>query len=524
MQRNHPFRSPWRLLAAAIVPVLLLPLAACGGDDASAKSQGNSQPVRGGSATLLTHTDAATLDPVDARVTPAWGGNVLPVVYDQLIWVEDDGTVVPRLAMSVTSSHGKVWQIELREGVKFSDGTPFDAEAVKFNWERLLDPANASPNAGAAAAIDTIEVTDPHTLRVTLKAANRQWHRYLMYGLGLIGSPTAIKELGDKFDTQPVGAGPFVLKEMIAGDHLTFERNPDYWDAPKPYLDELVVRPVPDSQQRYDTFQAGEGDFVTTGAPVPYTAELQSKGYSVEVPPLIGGIGLILNGARPPFDDARVRRAFLLATDVEDFAQKGTMGAAEPIDSLFPKESPLYSGITRPEVDLAEAQKLIDEYVAEKGGPVKVEFSVSELIKSWAEVFQQQWSALDNVEVEVNVAIGTEASRRLIAGEYDVTTNAVQGNDPEPAFYDNFASGSLSNRSKFSDPAVDAALEKGRAAESDEERKVAYAVVEQAIWDQVPWIPLVRAGVSYAAGKDIHDFQIVADGYIRFADLWKDQG
>src|SRR5262245_33280783 len=160
--------SPWRLLAAAVP--LLLALSACGSDGEPASASGNGEPVSGGSATLLTHTDAITLDPVDARLPPAWGGNVMPAVFDQLIWVADDGSVVPRLATAVTTKDGKVWDVELREGVTFSDGTPFDAEAVKFNWDRLRDPANASPNAGDAASIDTIEVVDAHKLRVTLNA------------------------------------------------------------------------------------------------------------------------------------------------------------------------------------------------------------------------------------------------------------------------------------------------------------------------------------------------------------------
>jgi peptide/nickel transport system substrate-binding protein len=521
MRRSSPSRCTRRSIAAIVVSALLLSATACGGDGGSASAAGDGKPVAGGSAVYINHTDALTLDPIDARLSPAHGGNVLPPVYDQLIWIDDDGTVVPRLATSVTSGDGKVWKIKLREGVKFSDGTGFDAEAVRFNWERFLDSANAAPNAGVAQSIDTIKVLDPLSLEVTLKETNRQWHAGLVSGLGFIGSPTAIQKLGDDFDKKPVGAGPFLLTELVSGDHITFKRNPNYWDAPRPYLDELVVRPVADPQQRFDTFLSGQGDFVSTGNPVPYTAQLRSEGYSVEEPQLLGGIGLVLNNGRAPFDDVRVRRAFLLATNVDDFVQKGTMGAAEPIKSLFPESSPLYTGIARPATNIAEAQKLIDAYVAEKGGPVTVNFSVSEAIRTWAEVFQQQWSALNNVKVNVDVAVGTEASRRLVAGEYDVTTNALMGKDPEPDFYDLLYSTSAYNRSKFSDPGVDSALVKGRGSDSVEERKAAYAMVEQRIWEQVPYIFLVRAGTSFSADKDIQNFHTVDEGYIRFADLWK---
>ncbi|WP_238015206.1 ABC transporter substrate-binding protein [Dactylosporangium sp. AC04546] len=516
-------RRPRQLLAAALA-LALLPLAACGDGGGSGSTQGNGQPVMGGSATYINHTESLSLDPIDARIEPNQGGNVLPPLYDHLIWIKEDGSIVPRLATSVTTSDGKQWQIKLREGVTFSDGTQFDAAAVKFNWERLRDPATAAPNAGAAAAIDTTEVVDPLTLRVTLKKPNRQWHRYLTAsGLTFIGSPTAIAAAGKQFGSKPVGAGPFVLAERVQGDHMTFKRNPKYWDAPRPYLDELVIRPVPVAQQRFDSFEAGEGDFVSTGNPVPQTADLRSKGYSVVEPQLIGGIGLVLNNARAPFDDVRVRQALLLATDVKDFVDKGTGGSGDAITTLFPKGAPLGADISRPAVDRAKAQSLIDAYVAEKGGPVKIEFSVAEAIKSWAEVFQQQWAALKNVEVKITVSLGPEASRRLLAGQYDVTTNAVIGDDPEPDFYDLFYSSSSLNRSKFKDPAVDAALEEGRSADSIERRKAAYGIVERAVWDQVPYIFLVRAGAAYTAGKNIKNFQVVGEGYIRFADLWKEK-
>jgi peptide/nickel transport system substrate-binding protein len=520
MFRKLAGRRGWRVLAAVIL--MALPLAACGGGSGSAGGQGNGQPVRGGSATYLNHVELTSLDPVDTRLTPGLGGNVLPPLYDHLIWFEPDGKVVPRLAKSVATSDGKLWEFKLREGVKFSDGTPFDADAVKFNWERLRKPG--VPNGAVAAAIQTIEVVDPLTLRVTLKARNRQWHQYLMSGLGFIGSPTAMQKLGDKkFATQAVGAGPFVLTEFVAGDHVKFARNPNYWDAPKPHLDELIVRTVPNAQQRYDSFEAGEADFVSTGAPVPQTAELQAQGYPVQVPQMIGGIGLILNNARAPLDDVRVRRALLLATNVDDFAKKGTGGSAEPIRSLFAQESPLNSGITRPAVDLAKAQALIDEYVAEKGGPVRITISVAEAIRTWAEVFQQQWAALKNVKVEVSVALGSEAIRRRTAGEFDVTTDSIIGTDPEPDFYDRLRSGSSFNYSRFNDPEVDKALDVGRSAESIEQRKAAYAIVERAIWEQAPYIFTVRSGASYAASKDIKNFQTFDEGFIKFAELWKEQ-
>src|SRR5262249_27849209 len=131
-------------------------------------------------------------------------------LYDYLVGVNSKTfEVEPRIAQSITgSSDSKTWTIKIRPDVKFSDGTAYDAEAVKFNWERMGDPANKSPMASAAQTIASMEVTDPLTLVVTLKAVNAQFPRLVATRLGLIGSPTAIKADPTGFGTKPVGAGP----------------------------------------------------------------------------------------------------------------------------------------------------------------------------------------------------------------------------------------------------------------------------------------------------------------------------
>ena len=159
----------------------------------------------------------------------------------------------------MTTTDGKVWTLKLRAGVKFSDGTSYDAAAVKFNWERHADPANASMYASTAQAL-TSEVVDPLTLKVTLSAVNGQFPRILSIQLNYIGSPTAIRAAGSQaaYNTKPVGAGPFMLKEWVRDSQMTFVRNPSYWNAPRPYVDTLVLKSVIPEDQRLNSFKAGE--------------------------------------------------------------------------------------------------------------------------------------------------------------------------------------------------------------------------------------------------------------------------
>jgi len=529
-----------RALALGLIAAVATLAAACGDDSDEAGSGSTAPPasadsatdattaptqdapVSGGTVTWLNHTEPASLDPAKARGLAAFDGNLLAPVYDQLVWIAPDGSIEPRLATSVTTDDGTVWSITLREGVTFSDGTPFDAAAVKFNWDRIADPANASPNHGAAATIESAEIMDSLTLKVTLTSPNGQWARYLQAGLGFIASPTAVQASGDEFGRKPVGAGPFTLKEWLPDDHFTFVRNPNYWDAPKPYLDEIVVRPIRDPQQRYSSFVAGEGDFVFYSGSAQQVGELERAGYEVAIPQLSGGIGFVFNTSKPPLDDVRMRQALAYATDLDDFVAKATGGAAEPVKTLFQESSPFYNpDLTQPVNDLAKAQALVDAYIAEHGGPVKINMPVSESIKLYGEVLQQQWSRLDGVEVSVEPIVGAEAQRRQLAGEFDTTTSAVNGIDPEPLFYDYLHSGSSINFGRFASPAVDEALDAGRSSLSVDERKAAYDSLQEALWTEVPYVFLIQAEYATAVGDNIEGYTVVDEGYANFADIWK---
>src|SRR5262249_12531733 len=141
------------------------------------------------------------------------------------------GQVDPGTAESLTSSDGVTWNLKLRSGIKFTDGTNYDAAAVKFNWDRHADPANRSPQLGNVTAM-TYYVTDPLTLKLALKQQNNQLPRLLARALGYIGSPKALTDRGTGFMANPVGAGPFMLKDWTRDSQMTLVRNPSYWNRP----------------------------------------------------------------------------------------------------------------------------------------------------------------------------------------------------------------------------------------------------------------------------------------------------
>src|SRR5207302_1414577 len=148
------------------------------------------------------------------------------------------GNVKPGLASSWTTPDPSTYVFQLRPGVKFHDGTELTAEAVKFNLERILDPATRSLNRSQLLGIKAIEVVDGTTIKISLAAPEAPLLAALADAPGMISSPTAIQKWGPEYGLHPVGTGPFVFVEQVKGAQVKVRRNPDYWEAGKPYLDE----------------------------------------------------------------------------------------------------------------------------------------------------------------------------------------------------------------------------------------------------------------------------------------------
>lgn len=494
-------------------------------EGAGATVAAGGEPVAGGTLTYYIGSDVPGMDNTVGPPSLAVTTNThFLLVYDQLVRVDVEGNVEGRLAESVTGSADSVdWTVTLRPGLQFSDGTAFDAEALVWNWERFADPETGGRCIGDAGQLASFEAVDEVTVEVVLKEANSQFPRLLMACLGTIGSPTAIEELGEAFNEAPVGAGPFVLDEWVRGDHSTFVRNPLYWDAPRPYLDEIVVRNVSDQQQRYDAFRAEPGGAAFMAAVVSnHAADLEAEGYEVMQGSPIGGVSIGMNMTRPPFDDVRVRQAFRYALDPVDINNKAARGYGIPALTVFPEDNPFYddSG-TFAFNDLAKGQELIDAYVAEHG-PIEVDFAVAQVIKPHGDAVTQQLSRLEGVTINEQILDGAVTQEKLRTRDFDMIWASGSGIDPEPQLYNAFHTGAQSNFG-YSNPEMDAALELGRSSSDLETRREAYVTMAQLWAEEVPSIPIYRSVTRQAVSKDVRGFEVYDLGYIDFPNLWIDE-
>ena len=488
-----------KLLGALLSVLVFAFVAACGGD--SGNTGGNSAedegtPVAGGSAIVLQSGEPRSLDP--AALSNTWShqatlGNAL---YGALVTnnIETFAIEYKMVTDFSTTDNGATFNLVLRPGLTFTDGTPFDAEAVKFNWDRLKDPALASTSIRQAVQVASTEVVDPTTLKVTMAAPNPHFPESVVAGaLNWIASPTALQKGTQAYDEAPAGAGPFTVVNWTRQDSIELAKNPNYYDAPKPYLDKMTIRTVADSNQRYNAIITGAADLAseTNLASINKT---DAAGMNSQIVPTGGGQYMGMNQRIAPFDDVRARRAIALATDVAGLNTVVYNGENEIPETLFPEGSPFYENISLQETNKAEAQKLLDELAAE-GKPVSFTFLSYPTTESkvLAEGLQTQLSTFKNLEIKVEVADFAALTSRAAKRDFQMLISSAIIQDPDFPLWSAFHSKSAGNFVGVNDAQLDAALDAGRLATSDADRAAAYKTVQERLVTVVPGIWYTKA-------------------------------
>jgi peptide/nickel transport system substrate-binding protein len=481
-------------------------------------------PVDGGTLTFVHQTDPRLLDPIAmTSVTEASGLSLWFNAFGGLLIFQPDGTVEPFLAEDLTSADGgTTWVLKLRPGLQFSDGTALDAEAVKFNWDRLADPANAAPQAANLANVQSYVVTDPQTITITLKTVNTNFPNLVAgSALSYIGSPTAIAALGQDFGNQPVGAGPFVLQEWIRSDHSTWNKSPSFFAADEVHLDSVVVRPVADETQKMNAFTTGAADVVWTGQ-VSTVEALEAAGGTTDSFPLTGGIGIMFNVARPPFDDPAVRTAFVQAMNRDGLTEAYTGKANELGSGFLSPESQYFNPDAQyPAYDLDAAQAAIDAYTA-ANGPIELSMlhvAGAPSVQNLVTVLQSQLQELDGVSISLNPVDLAAQAGVWRSGDWDITFNGSSSVVFDPGMYNLLHTGGSFNFSGYSNAAVDAALDRARTTSDPDEAKAAYDEVQQALTEDAYLPPFVFSNYRLVSSEKVH-LESFGDGTPRTDLTW----
>jgi peptide/nickel transport system substrate-binding protein len=299
-------------------------------------------PKRGGTLTVVHGVDISHFD-----VQSAPGYEVIWInmnIHNSLLTLDKDLNPAPDLAERWEASpDGLAYTFYLHKGVKFHDGTDFDAEAVRWNFEHMMDPKTRSAVRVFYTDVQAVEALDRHTVRFVLKEPNYLFPLIVAgyrYGF-VVSSPTAFKTMSEQeYRMKPVGTGPFKLLEWVPNDHITLVRNEHYWKKDLPYLDKVIFKVLPDPMTQVSALKAGEVDLLNSVSPELVRVLERDRNITVlsgvETTPMVAQLQV----STPPFDDLRVRKAIgCYGIDRQEIAEKALLGLTRPWVSMAPPDT-----------------------------------------------------------------------------------------------------------------------------------------------------------------------------------------
>ncbi len=534
MKRNPRTRH---LLAGLGLAVLMVGLVTP--SSATATAPAAKKPVAGGTLTIAAQREVPTYDPVKGTVGAQSTGadRTMFVLGTLLKYNSYTGAVIPGMALGISSTDAQTWTLKLRPDVKFTDGTPYDADAVIFNINRFKDPANASPAIAQFSALASMTAPDPLTVVFKLSAPNGSFPRVLTDIGGAVGSPTQIKA-DRNWGAKPIGAGPFMLESWVRDQQATFVRNPNYWDKPRPYIDKIVYRIIPDATSIAQSLKAGDIDTITTGNVVALkVAQDDPKNFRAWDPDVANGsIGLACNQAVAPCNDVRYREALSLAFSPDlakqvflptvQFATKGL------VCPPYGKADPECNKAIKVKYDVKKASKLVQQVKAD-GINTDLEFFFNlDGVggAGFGEWVQQQ---LAKVGINVKVLPGPQAeliTRTTAHNFQSIVVYNPTALDMNGRYYNDWHSvgGTSGGRdtANLNNAQLDVALEKGRNSLKLTDRIEGMQEAQHIIQKDflVQWIYPFVAGNVYAKKVNLPDY-VSPNAYLaRWDEAWLSKG
>lgn len=443
------------------------------------------------------------------------------LILEPLFRRDKSGNLIPILGLSTTpSADERTWDIRLRQGVFFHDGTPFNADAVIHHWTRILDPEYKFRGRRLLKPIRRVEKIDDYTIRFHLE---HPWPAFIniisneLALLAFIPSPKAVDE--ETHHRKPVGTGPFKYNEWRGGDHFIVLKNHQYWQKGKPLLDKVVFRTIPDHQARYASLVSGQldlvildrGNLVQKAKDDPSIDTFKVEGNGAEI--------ILINTGKPPLDDIRVRLALALANN-QKLHVKMVYGNLVPIihhpfGEQFTCDDDGYL-----DYDPEKAKELIVEY----GQPVEIEclHSNTSRGRQIGELMQQLYK-----KIGVNLKpIGLSAPphiRKVIAGNFHLATWRIPpSGDHGPRLYNSFYSQSPMNVTGYSTPAMDRLLEMQRIETDPTKREDVLCDIIKQLNKDVPFLYRGGRGFHIAARKKLRDMMETPGFNMDLASAWID--
>ena len=469
--------------------------------------------------------DPDVLDPTLARTYV--GRIVFASLCDKLFEINDKLELVPQLALGhETSADGKTVTIKLRPGVTFHDGEAMDAEAVKFSLERHLTMPSSFRKA-EIASIEKIEVVDQTTVKLSLKNPFSPLIAQLADRAGMMVSPKAAKESGDRFGLKPVCAGPFKFVERVQQDRIVLERFANYWNKENVFIDRVVFRPITESTVRLANLKSGALDLIERALATDIKEIKADPKLRLATQIEMGYQGITLNiansdvGKNGPFGkDPRIQQALDASIDRDALNEVVYNGEAMPGNQwVSPKNAYYQEKYPVPKRDVAKAKQLLKD--AGVALPVVIDFLVPNGpdTRQLAEVVQSM-AAEAGFDIKIRVTEFATSLNEAEAGRYHAYVLAWSGRvDPDGNIYSFMTCTGPNNYGKYCTPEMDAALSAARAASTLAERKAAYATVAAKELAEGGLLYLYHRPVIIAHTAKLDGYKQLPDGLVRLTGV-----
>lgn len=492
--------QPVRIGAVALT-VALLATVSLSAAPASARTTHRAAP----SGVLKVGLDVAnvTLDPALSHAVE--DAQVENQMFNGLTSLTPQERVEPNLATHWNeSSNGLVYTLFLRHGVTFSDGTPFNAAAVVFNLDRVLNPATASPRASLLGPVKGVSAVNNYEVRVTMKSPYGPFLEGLAQAPGQMSSPAAVQKWGTSYGQHPVGTGPYMLQKWVPGGDVTLVANPHFWAKGLPKMAQIVFIPIPNSQSMATALNTGEIDIADTVDPA-VIANVRTAVATVVAKPSLGFFMLNINQKQAPLNNVWARRAIAYALSRSVINKVVFNGTATPAFSEFSPSTWAYDkSLSMPESD-ALARAALKKAGDPKGFSLTLQVQNQPNFITFGQVLQ---SELAKVGIQLTIQTLDQATylTNLNSGNYQLDYVDDSGPiDPDGDFIFNVGSVNIL-KNGFNDPAVNSLMNLGRTVSNHGRRRNIYQQVAKDMLEQVPYIFLESPAITTGLSHRVHGF------------------
>jgi peptide/nickel transport system substrate-binding protein len=470
-------------------------------------------PIPGGTLRIAAQRDLSTLNPFMRTIS--FDHNLRTLIYESLV-VEADYKVEPGLAASwEISKDGKEYVFHLRRGVVFHDGKPMTSEDVHWSLDHARNPKSRAFGRASLPEIQAIETPEPLVIRIRLKDPFAPFLAILtsiQQSFPVVSNGSL--QPGEQPKAFPAGTGPYRFDQWQAGSRITLKKNPGYWQKGIPYTDTLVFHYLPEEEVRFAALRSGDVD-VAERVPSQHVDAIQKgkyKGLNVSFAEGASMKGLVFNTAVAPFHDVRVRQAFAYAIDKKEVIRAAYWGLGIPVNQKTHPGSPWHFDVPDRNRDVEKARSLLQQ--AGHASGLKVKTLVYQGTEQDAQIVQKQ---LRDIGVEIDLQVMTLASylEAIQSGNYVFGTFGGDSHmDPDANYYVDFHTERVRNRNMpgYSNPKVDALLERGRVTMDTEERKRVYREVIRILNDEVPVIWLAIGPYAFVYHSHVQGLKINKEG------------